>query len=64
MHAHGDAPDARPGVQVDAKSMHSVMVGRARKSGEAKGCSQELVGLVEHGLLDDLTRLEEQRLWN
>jgi hypothetical protein len=28
------------------------------------GCSQELAALVEHGLLDDLIGLKEQRLRN
>jgi hypothetical protein len=53
-HADGDPPDASPGVEPGPQRPE--VVGRARKSGEAECCSQELAALVEHALLDDLVR--------
>jgi hypothetical protein len=51
-HADRYSSDAGPRVEPRAESVEGAIVGWARESGEAGGCSQELAALVEHALLD------------
>ena len=51
-HADRYSSDAGPRVEPRAESVEGAIVGWARESGEAAGCSQELAALVEHALLD------------
>jgi hypothetical protein len=60
-HADRDPADAGPGVRPCAERPEGVVVGRAREPGESECRSQESAALVEHGLLDDLVRLENDR---
>ena len=50
-HADGDASNASPGVELRAESVEPAMLGRARKSGKADCCTEELAALVEHRLI-------------
>jgi hypothetical protein len=59
-----DVPEPGPRVQPRAESPEGTVVRRSRKPGEAERRHQELAALVEHGLLDDLIGLKEQRLRN
>jgi hypothetical protein len=60
-HAHGDAADARQGIEPRAERPESTVRRRAGKTCEAEGRSQKLAALVEHASLDDLVRLQQQR---
>src|SRR4030095_3723886 len=62
MHPDGNMPDPGPGVEPGSQRMERAVVRRPGKPGEAERCSQELAALVEHALLDDLVRTQQQRL--
>jgi len=62
VHAHGDVPDPGPGVEPDAERVQRAIVRGHRASGEAECRQEESAALVEHALLDDLVRPQQQRL--
>jgi len=62
MHSHGYSPNTIPGIQVAPEGPECSVIREHRTSTEPDGCTQELAALVEHALLDDVVRLESERL--
>jgi hypothetical protein len=61
-HADCDVADAGPGVEPCPERPESPVVRRSGEPGEAECCSQESGALIEHALLDDLVRPQQQCL--
>ena len=61
-HAALDVADASPGVEPGAERVERAIVRGHRAPGESECCPQEPAALVEHALLDDLVRPQQQRL--
>jgi hypothetical protein len=62
VHADGDVADAGPGVEPGPQRPERSVVGEHRTPGESDCCAEELAALVEHALLDDLVRPEQDGL--
>jgi hypothetical protein len=58
-HADGNVSDAGPGVEPGTQRPEGSVVRGHRAPGEADSRTQELAGLVEHGLLDDPVCLDQ-----
>jgi hypothetical protein len=62
VHPDRDVADAGPGVEPGAQRPERAVVRRHRAPGEADCRAEELAALVEHALLDDLVRPQQERL--
>jgi hypothetical protein len=62
VHPDGDVADAGPGVEPGPQRPERAIVGRHRASRKAERRDEESAALVEHALLDDLVRPQEERL--
>jgi len=64
VHPHGDVTDARPRVEPRSERPQRPVIRRHRTAREPDRRTEELTALVEHALLDDLVRPQQERLRN
>src|SRR5262249_27572597 len=62
VHPHGDVADAGPGIEPGAQRVQRAVVREHRAAGKADRRHEEPTALVEHALLEELVRLEQERL--